>query len=410
MRDHPAGDSHVARNRLWARLSAAVADIDPPPPTPLMVVDLDAFDANAADLVRRAEGKPIRLASKSVRVPALIERAMAVPGFRGVLAYTVREALWLERQGISDDIVIAYPTVDRGALAELVASPSTASHVTLMVDDVAQLDVVDTVRSSHAVPVRVALDIDAGLRFGGQHVGPKRSPVHDVEDVVRLARHVTEREGFALVGVMTYEGQVAGVPDDVPSQRARSLVVRRLKAASMSQLAERRHVIAERLADLVELEFWNAGGSGSVQATSADETVTEIAAGSGLLVPGLFDHYRSFEPRPAAFFGLPVTRKPSEAMATVHGGGYIASGAVGADRAPIPWAPPGLHLTSLEGAGEVQTPLTGHPAALLRIGDLVWFRHAKSGELFEHANAVRLLAGDAFVDEVPTYRGCGHVW
>jgi len=410
MVEHDSGDSHVARNRLWARLSAAVATLDPPPATPLMVVDLDAFDANAADLVRRAGGKPIRLASKSVRVPALIERALATPGFRGVLAYSLREALWLEQQGIADDIVLAYPTVDRAALAQLVASPSTASRVTLMVDDIAQLDVVDSIRSSHAVRVRVALDVDAGLRLGGQHVGPKRSPLHDVEDVVRLAHHVTERAGFALVGVMTYEGQVAGVPDDVPTQRARSLVVRRLKAASMTQLAERRHVIADRLTELVDLEFWNGGGSGSVQATAADPVVTEIAAGSGLLVPGLFDHYQSFTPRPAAFFALPVTRKPSDAMATVHGGGFIASGAVGADRAPIPWAPPGLHLTSLEGAGEVQTPLTGHPAALLRIGDLVWFRHAKSGELFEHTTTVRLLAGDDLVDEVPTYRGCGHAW
>jgi D-serine deaminase-like pyridoxal phosphate-dependent protein len=404
------GDSQVARNRLWARLSAAVAATDPAPRTPLMVVDLDAFDANAADLARRARGKPIRVASKSVRVPALIERALTTPGFGGVLAYNLAEALWLQREGLSDDIVIAYPTVDRAGLSELVASPSSASRVTLMVDDVAQLDVVDSVRSSHAVQVRVALDIDAGLRFGGQHVGPKRSPVHDVEDVVRLARHVIERPGFVLVGVMTYEGQVAGVPDDVPSHRARSLVVRRLKAASMTQLAERRRVIAERLAPIAELEFWNAGGSGSVEATSADLAVTEIAAGSGLLVPGLFDHYQSFVPRPAAFYGLPVTRRPSASMVTVHGGGFIASGAVGADRAPSPWAPPGLHLTSLEGAGEVQTPLTGHPAATLRIGDLVWFRHAKSGELFEHTNTVRLLAGDTFVDEVPTYRGCGHSW
>jgi D-serine deaminase-like pyridoxal phosphate-dependent protein len=333
-----------------------------------------------------------------------------VTGFHGVLAYTLREALWLERHGISDDVVVAYPSVDRGALAELVASPTTAAHVTVMVDDVAQLDVVDSIRSSHAVQVRVAIDVDAGLRLGGQHIGPKRSPVHDTEDVVRLATTVTERAGFTLVGVMTYEGQVAGVPDDVPSQRARSLVVRRLKSASMTQLAERRRVLAERLAGLADLEFWNAGGSGSVQATAADGAVTEIAAGSGLLVPGLFDHYQSFSPLPAAFYGLPVTRKPSSSMATVHGGGYLASGVAGADRAPIPWAPPGLHLTSLEGAGEVQTPLTGHPAALLRIGDLVWFRHAKSGELFEHANSVHLLAGDAFVDEVPTYRGCGNSW
>ena len=404
------GDSHVARNRLWARLSTAVAALDPPPPTPVMVVDLDAFDANAADLSRRAGGKPIRVASKSLRVPALIERALATPGFHGVLAYTLREALWLDEQGLSDDVVVAYPTVDRAALADLVSSPAAASHITLMVDDVAHLEVVDSVRGSHTTQVRVALDIDAGLRFGGQHVGPKRSPLYDVEDVLRLARQVTDRPGFALVGVMTYEGQVAGVPDDVPSQRARSLVVRRLKAASMTQLAERRRVLAHALAEVADLEFWNAGGSGSVEATAADRTVTEVAAGSGLLVPGLFDHYQSFSPRPAAFYGLPVTRRPSDAMVTVHGGGFIASGAVGDDRAPLPWAPPGLHLTSLEGAGEVQTPLTGHPAALLRIGDLVWFRHAKSGELFEHTGTVRLLAGDAFVDEVPTYRGCGRSW
>jgi D-serine deaminase-like pyridoxal phosphate-dependent protein len=410
MDQHPTGDSHVARNRLWARLSTAVAALDPPPATPVMVVDLDAFDANAADLARRAHGKPIRVASKSLRVPAMIERALATPGFHGVLAYALREALWLEEQGITDDVVIAYPTVDRAALAHLLASPSAASRITLMVDDPAHLDVVDSVRGSTDAEVRVALDIDAGLRFGGQHVGPKRSPLYDTEDVVRFARQVAERPGFALVGVMTYEGQVAGVPDDVPSQRARSLVVRRLKAASMSQLAERRRVIAQELGSLAELEFWNAGGSGSVEATSADASVTEVAAGSGLLVPGLFDHYQAFTPRPAAFYGLPVTRRPSRTMATVHGGGFIASGAVGADRAPIPWAPPGLHLSSLEGAGEVQTPLTGHPAALLRIGDLVWFRHAKSGELFEHTTTVRLLAGDAFVDEVPTYRGCGRSW
>jgi D-serine deaminase-like pyridoxal phosphate-dependent protein len=405
-----AGDGHVARNRLWARLTSAVAALEEPPATPLMVVDLDAFDANAVDLVRRAGGKPIRVASKSLRVPALLGRALAAPGFQGVLAYTLREALWLEEQGICDDVLIAYPTVDRPAIARLLASPSAAAHVTLMVDEPAHLDVVDSVRTSPEVPVRVAIDIDAGLRFGGQHVGPRRSPLYDVEDVVGFARTVLERPGFSLVGVMTYEGQVAGVPDEVPSQRARSLVVRRLKAASMAQLAERRRVLAERLGALVDLELWNAGGSGSVEATAADDAVTEIAAGSGLLVPGLFDHYRSFVPRPAAFYGLPVTRKPSDAVATVHGGGFIASGAVGADRAPIPWAPPGLHLTGLEGAGEVQTPLTGHPARLLQVGDLVWFRHAKSGELFEHTTSVRLLAGEAFVDEVPTYRGCGNAW
>ena len=399
-------DHFVDRNRLWSRLNAAVATLPERPSTPIAVVDLDTFDANAADLVRRAAGKPIRVASKSLRVPALISRALDHDGFAGVLAYTLAEALWLHETGVSDDIVVAYPTVDAAALRRLTSSPSAAAAITLMVDDPVHLDVVDETRSSLAVPVRIALDLDAGLRLGGQHIGPKRSPLFDTADVVAMARKVVERDGFRLVGVMTYEGQVAGVQDDVPDQRTKSLLVRRLKQASMAQLEVRRREISEALAPIVELEFWNGGGSGSVEATTADGAVTEIAAGSGLLVPGIFDHYAAFDPRPAAFFGLAVTRKPTPTMATVHGGGLIASGATGQDRSPIPWAPPGLHLTGLEGAGEVQTPLTGHPAALLAIGDLVWFRHAKSGELFEHVRDVHLVRGEAVTEVVPSYRGC----
>ena len=144
-----------------------------------------------------------------------------------------------------------------------------------------------------------------------------------------------------------------------------------------------------------------------MEETVADPVVTEVAAGSGLLVPGLFDHYRSFRPRPAAFFGLRVTRRPSTGVVTVHGGGLVASGPAGADRAPLPWAPPDLRLTGLEGAGEVQTPLTGGGAGALRIGDLVWFRHAKSGEIFEHVRDVHLVRGDVVTEVVPSYRGCG---
>lgn len=403
-------DGFVERNRLWARLGAAVATHPEPLSTPIAVVDLDAFDANADDLARRAGGKPVRVASKSLRVPALVARALAHDGFSGVLAYTVAEALHLHGSGVSDDVVVAYPGVDPGALARLTSSEEAAAAITLMVDDVAHLDAVDAARPSPGVVVRVAVDVDAGLRLGGQHVGPKRSPLYDAAAVAALAREVVARPGFVLVGAMTYEGQVAGVPDDVPGQRTKSLLVRRLKQASVAQLEVRRREVVDALAGLADLEFWNGGGSGSVESTVADPVVTEVAAGSGLLVPGLFDHYRSFSPRPAAFFGLRVSRKPSPALATVHGGGLIASGPVGDDRAPIPWAPPGLHLTGLEGAGEVQTPLTGHPAAMLGIGELVWFRHAKSGELFEHVNDVHLVRGDRIVDTVPSYRGLGHAW
>lgn len=404
------GDSPAARRELGRRLATAVAgaaQAGQDLPTPLLAVDLDAFDANADDLVRRACGKPVRLASKSVRVPALVRRALARDGFRGVLSFTLREALWLFEQGVTDDLLVAYPTVDREALRRLVESPAAAASITLVIDHVDHLEVVDSVRHSLAVPVRVVIDVDAGLHVAGRHVGPKRSPLHDPTDVVSLARRVVDRRGFRLVGVMTYEGQVAGVPDDVPRHGARSAVVRGIKRASLPQLESRRRAVARALAPLVDLELWNAGGTGSVESAAADPLVTEVAAGSGLLAPTLFDHYHSFEATPAAFFAVPVVRRPSPDVATVHGGGLVASGAAGRDRLPTPWLPGGLRLTALEGAGEVQTPLTGPGAARLRPGDLVWFRHAKSGELFEHGNHVQLLSGETFVERVETYRGLG---
>lgn len=401
----PAPTDAVARNRLAARLDAAVAEAGPRP-DPVFVVDLDAFDANADDLVRRAGGTRIRVASKSLRVPALIRRALAHDGFAGVMSYTLAEALWLEEHDVATDLLVAYPTVDRAALTRLVASPRAASRITLMVDDPAHLEVIDSVRASTAVPVRVAIDVDAGLRWGNQTIGPRRSPLYEAHEVAALARQVVDRRGFTLVGVMTYEGQVAGVPDTGPNP-AKALLVRRLKDASISQLRERRARIARALDGVADLELFNAGGSGSLESSAADPVVTEVTAGSGLLVPTLFDHYQAFRPRPASFFSLPVTRRPSADIVTVHGGGYVASGASGKDRLPTPWAPAGLHLTTLEGAGEVQTPLTGRPARTLRIGDRVWFRHAKSGEPFEHTNEVHLLAGEQFVETVPSYRGHG---
>lgn len=398
--------SDAARRHLARRLDTAISGLADSA-TPMVVVDLDAFDANAGDLVRRAAGKSVRVASKSLRIPALLQRALADPGFSGVLAYSLREALWLVEQDLSDDVVLGYPTVDRGGLRRLLADEKARAALTLMVDDPAHLSLIEA--SGEARGARVAIDIDAGLRLGRSHVGPKRSPLHDSSEVLAFARQVVDR-GFALVGVMTYEGQVAGVPDDVPNQRARSLVVRKLKSASVSQLEDRRRQIGRDLSDLVELEFWNAGGSGSVETTVADPSVTEVAAGSGLLVPGLFDHYESFEPRPAAFFGVPVVRRPGGGLVTVSGGGFIASGPTGKDRSPLPWAPPDLHLVGLEGAGEVQTPLTGSGARRLQIGDWVWFRHAKSGELAEHTNLVHLLAGPEILDTVLSYRGLGLAW
>ncbi len=386
------------------RLDAATADLDPP----FAVVDLDAFDANAADLLRRAAGVPVRLASKSVRVRALLDRALE-QGLRGILAFTLPEALWLAGHG-HEDVVVAYPTADRRALRELAAGPARG-RVTVMVDCAEHLDLIRAAGATAAAPVRVCLDVDAGWRpLGGRvRIGAKRSPLHSPEAAAGLAREIAARPELVLDGLMSYEAHIAGLGDRPPGRfgALSGVAIAAMQAASARELAARRAEVVAAVRAVAPLRFVNGGGTGSVERTAAEPAVTEVAAGSGLFAPTLFDAYRAFTPRPAALFALPVVRRPSAEVATVLGGGYLASGAAGADRLPTPVLPPGLRLDRQEGAGEVQTPVTGEAAGRLRIGDRVWFRHAKAGELCERFDAVHLVRGREVVDTVPTYRGEG---
>lgn len=184
-----------------------------------------------------------------------------------------------------------------------------------------------------------------------------------------------------------------------------------MQTAARKELAVRRAEVVRAVRTVApDLEFVNGGGTGSVQHTAAERAVTEIAAGSGLYVPRLFDNYTSFTGRPSALFAQPVVRRPGVGVVTVLGGGYPASGAPGADRLPVPYLPEGLRYDPQEGPGEVQTPLLGAPADDLLIGDKVWFRHAKAGELCERFDVLRLVEGDAVTASVPTYRGEGYTF
>ena len=394
-----------------ARLDAATAHLEPP----FAVVDLDAFDANAADLLRRAGGKPVRLASKSVRVRALIERALGA-GLQGILAFTLPEALWLARHG-HDDLVVAYPTADRAALRELAGVDGEGrdpirERVTVMVDSREHIDAIRAAGASAAAPVRVCLDVDAGwwpLGGRGPRIGAKRSPLHTPAAAAALAREIAARPELVLDGLMSYEAHIAGVGDRPPGRLGAlaGAAIAGMQSASGRELAARRAEVVAAVSAVAPLRFVNGGGTGSVERTAAEAAVTEVAAGSGLFAPTLFDAYRSFTPRPAALFALPVVRRPSAGVATVLGGGYLASGAAGGDRLPRPVLPAGLRLDRQEGAGEVQTPVTGEAARTLRVGDRVWFRHAKAGELCERFDAVHLIRGGAVAETVPTYRGEG---
>jgi D-serine deaminase-like pyridoxal phosphate-dependent protein len=386
--------------RYWPRLSAVTGHL----PAPVAVIDREALRYNAMDLLVRAGGLPIRVASKSVRVRAVLDAVLKLPGFHGILAFTLEEALWLAET--HDDIMLGYPTVDRAGLERLFADEQAAQRITLMVDDLVHLDLIDSVAGPGSRPeLRVAIDVDASWRSSLLgHIGVRRSALFSAGEVAAFARKVVARPGFQLVGLQMYDAQSAGPGDDAGPDAP---LIRMVQARSRNELRERRAAIVAAVGAIAPLEILNGGGTGSLEFTGSDESLTEASAGSGLLGGHLFDGYRSFRPAPASAFAFDVVRRPATDIATVLGGGWIASGPALASRQPRAVWPEGLHTLSREAAGEVQTPLQGPAATSLGVGDRVWFRHAKSGEPAERIESYHLVSGDETIDELPTYRGEG---
>lgn len=375
---------------------------------PLAYCDLDLLAANARSLVDRAGGLPIRLASKSIRCREILRRVQAMsPVFQGILCYSAAEAAHLAADGFKD-LVVAYPTVDRHDLDLACTAIARGAEICLMVDDPAQLPMLAEAAARAGVTLPVAIDLDMSSTLPGLHFGVRRSPVHDEAGAVALADAIAGTAGLRLDGLMGYEAQLAGLQDLLPGQRLKGAAVRALKRRSQPEVfARRTAVVAAIKARGHALRFVNGGGTGSLEATRTDPSVTELAAGSGLYGPTLFDGYASFRPQPAAGFALPIVRRPTAAIYTCFGGGYIASGSPGRDRQPTPYLPAGAALLANEGCGEVQTPVSYSGPEVLALGDPIFFRHAKAGELCEHFPELVLLAGAAVVGRVPTYRGDG---
>jgi D-serine deaminase-like pyridoxal phosphate-dependent protein len=383
---------------------------------PLAFVDLDAFDRNierVAALVR-PRGTPLRVASKSLRSVALLERIRERGGaaFRGVLCYSVEEAEHLAAAGL-DDLLVAYPAFQRCDLDRAAALCARGARLALMADSREAVDRIGAAAAANQTTIAVVLCVDMSLRLAGDrlHLGVRRSPLRHPAEVVALARHAAQQEGVRFLGVMGYEAQVAGLGDDNPFQPLLNPMKSWVRRASARELGARRAAIVAALtAAGLAPRLVNGGGTGSLDTTTPETGVTEVTAGSAFFKPHLFDYYKSPHMRalePACFFALEVTRRPAPDLVTCLGGGYVASGPAGADKVPRPWLPEGLALLPAEMCGEVQTPLSGAAATRLELGDPVVFRHAKAGELAEHFNELLLVADGRVVGSAPTYRGQG---
>ncbi len=375
---------------------------------PFAFVDLDRFDQNVQHVLERARGRKIAIASKSVRCVEMLRRIQAAsPDFHAIMAYCAREAVFLADHGF-DNILVAYPVLGELRHCRYIESLQAGKTLCLMIDSVEHVEYLEALGAETGTTLPVCIDVDMSSSYPGLHFGVRRSSVTTGDQAVRVWRAIQESPHVRLDGVMGYEAQVAGLSDRQPGRGAMGPVIRTLKRRSIREVAARRKEVVDALrAEGAELRFVNGGGTGSVEFTILEDCVTEVTVGSGFYCSGLFDYYDNFKHQPSAGFAIEIVRQPTDTIYTCHGGGYIASGAAGPDKLPVPWLPLGAQLLGQEGAGEVQTPIVYKGPTALSLGAPVFMRHAKAGELCERFNTLLLLSKGQVVGEAPTYRGEG---
>lgn len=376
---------------------------------PLAYVDLDLFDQNVADILPKASGKKIRIASKSVRIPELIKRVLhASDVFQGLMCYSPREMVYLSQQGF-DDLLMGYPIWNESDILPICEELKKGKQLVLMIDSVEHIEHVQIIGAAQNVEIPICLDLDMSSDYPGLHFGVWRSSVRKAQDAKPVIEAVLKSPNVKLEGLMGYEAQIAGLGDSIKGQGPKNAVVRFLKSLSVKEIAKRRAEVVRMITDAgIQLRFVNGGGTGSLDTTTTEDAVTEVTVGSGFFAPALFDHYEKFKFLPAAAYAIEVVRAPKAGTFTCLGGGYIASGEIGKLKEPVVLFPDGAQLTAQEGVGEVQTPVLFN--SRMKMGDPVILRHSKAGELFEHFNEALLIQNGKVVGEAKTNRGLGYAF
>lgn len=377
-------------------------------PRPFAFIDRDNLQSNIKAIIQRATPVSIRIATKSIRcLPVIKHILQSSPAFNGVMTFSAAETVWLSKKGV-DNLLIGYPQTDEASLTAVAAEIKSGKYITCMIDKLNHAELLNKIGKKENVVVPVCIDMDMSIDYPGLHFGVWRSSLKNKNDIRDLVKQVVAFPNIRVIGLMGYEAQIAGVGDSIPGKTIRNSIVKALKKNSVNKIAERRQQVVDTLKELnIALEFVNGGGTGSIESTRKETAVTEITVGSGFFQSHLFDNYSNFRHTPVAAFGLEISRNPSLGIYTCHGGGYIASGAAGKDKLPVPYLPDNMELFATEGAGEVQTPFRYKGSQQLNIGDSVFFRHAKAGELCERFNFLYVISDGKIIDKYPTYRGEG---
>jgi D-serine deaminase-like pyridoxal phosphate-dependent protein len=167
-------------------------------PTPALLVDLEALNANIDAMSAVRPGRSLRPHVKAFKSTALARHLAQRGNHWAFCCATLREMEGMAEAGLGDDLLLANETLAADRLGALVAAGS--ARVTVAVDSEQTVDV--AVAAAKHGPLAVLIDVNVGLPRCGCRP----------DDAARLANRA-RAGGLEVRGVMGYEGHVVGNPD-----------------------------------------------------------------------------------------------------------------------------------------------------------------------------------------------------
>jgi D-serine deaminase-like pyridoxal phosphate-dependent protein len=234
-------------------------------PTPALVVDLRAMERNIERMARYFAERHCQLRPhfKAHKTAAIARRQLAAGSCSGLTVATIGEAELIADQGVCDDVLIANEILGPGKAARA-AKVAKQIDLKVAIDSDETLD--DLARAARAEGTEVGVLVDV-------NVGLPRCGITPGEPALALAKRAASTEGIRLRGVMGYEGHVVGL-EDRAEREARG-------AKAMQRLLDTVQMIRE---EGLPCQIVSAGGTGTFDITGDMDGITEVQAGSYVLM------------------------------------------------------------------------------------------------------------------------------
>jgi D-serine deaminase-like pyridoxal phosphate-dependent protein len=228
--------------------------------TPALILDLDVARkniTNMAEYMSRVSAK-LRPHIKVHKSPELGRMQMEAGESIGLTTATVWEALVMVHEGIGD-ILVANEVVGEEKIRTL-ADLAREAHMIVAIDDTQNAEDLSAAALKAGSTLGVLIDLDVGM---------ERCGVRTKEEALHLVQHVSKLRGLRFEGMMGYEGHCMLEPD--PDLRVRKA------HAAMDKLMETVDFLTQVG---FESKVISGGGTGTYNITGAHPRVTELQAGS----------------------------------------------------------------------------------------------------------------------------------